>query len=63
MSRTLSQQFGLKPDPHAPEHVKHGGNNLTKIYTAGGHEMDSQQKGFPIYHRRIANPYPVFASE
>jgi hypothetical protein len=53
MSRTLSEQFGLKPDPHAPQHVKGGGNNLTKIYTGGGHEMDSQQKGLPVYHRRI----------
>lgn len=53
MSRTLKEQFGLHPDPYAPEHVKAGGNNLTKIYTGGGHEMDSQQKGLPVYRRRI----------
>ncbi|PWN92782.1 hypothetical protein FA10DRAFT_235938 [Acaromyces ingoldii] len=61
MSRTLSEQLGFKPDPHAPEHITHGGQKLTRVYTKGGHELDSQQKGLPVYHRRIANPYPVFA--
>ncbi|UZJ55398.1 hypothetical protein CBS101457_004718 [Exobasidium rhododendri] len=60
-STSLAIQLGLKPDPHALEHVKLGGNNLTKIYTAGGHELDTQQPGLPIYHRRIANPFLVFA--
>lgn len=59
MSRTLKEQMGLHPDPHAPEHTIAGGQRLTKIVTRN--EYDSQQKGLPTYHRRIANPFPVFA--
>lgn len=54
MSRTIAEQLGLKPDPHAPEHIEGGGQRLTKVYTRGGTELDSQQKGLPVYHRRIA---------
>jgi len=61
MSRTLKQQMGLEADPHAPEHVMTGGQRLTKVYTQGGHEQDSGQPGLPTYHRRIANPFPLFA--
>lgn len=53
--------MGLEADPHAPEHVMTGGQRLTKVYTQGGHEQDSGQPGLPTYHRRIANPFPLFA--
>ncbi|UZJ53631.1 hypothetical protein CBS101457_002951 [Exobasidium rhododendri] len=61
MSRTFSEQLGLKPDPHAAEHFKADGYNLTRTFTRGGHQVDSQQPGLPVYHRRIGNPYPLFA--
>lgn len=61
MTRTLKQQLGMEPIDDAPEHVQVGGNRLTKIVTRGGHEIDSQQPGLPVYHRRIGNPYPLFA--
>jgi hypothetical protein len=52
MSRTLKEQLGLAPDPHAPEHVMGGSQRLTRAYS--GRKYDSQQAGLPIYHRRIA---------
>ncbi|PWN87209.1 hypothetical protein FA10DRAFT_198096 [Acaromyces ingoldii] len=58
---SLLEQFGLKPDPNKLEHSQSGGNRLTKVYTTGGHPMDSSQKGFPVYHRRIGNPFPLVA--
>ncbi|PWN43946.1 hypothetical protein IE81DRAFT_321862 [Ceraceosorus guamensis] len=61
MSRTLKQQWGLEADPHADEHVMAGSTRLTKTTTVGGHEVGSQQPGLPVYHRRIANPFPLFA--
>lgn len=58
---TLAEQMGLKPNPNAMEHVFHGGVALTKVYTAGGHPVDSSQPGLPVYHRKIANSYPLIA--
>lgn len=52
MSRTLKEQMGLHPDPHAPEHTMAGGNRLTKVVSRK--QYDSQQAGLPTYHRRIA---------
>ncbi len=51
---TIAEQMGMKPDPNKLEHGFHGGVHLTKVYTSGGHGVDSDQPGFPVYHRRIA---------
>ncbi|SOV02132.1 uncharacterized protein UDID_08633 [Ustilago sp. UG-2017a] len=56
----LKQQWGLAEDPNGSDHVVTSkGHRLTRTLTAGGHEVDSSQPGFPIYHRRIANPFPL----
>lgn len=58
---TFAEQMGLKPNPNQLEHEFVGGVRLTKIHTTGGHSVDKDQPGFPIYHRRIANPFPLMA--
>ncbi|PWN47435.1 hypothetical protein IE53DRAFT_250873 [Violaceomyces palustris] len=59
---SIMAQFGFEKDPNAYEHIKTpAGHKLTRTLTAGGHAVDSSQPGFPIYHRRIGNPYPMFA--
>ena len=58
---SVAEQFGIKPNPNKIEHVMHGGVRLTKVLTSGGHPYDSSQNGFPIYHRRVANPWPIIA--
>lgn len=58
---SLAEQFGLKPDPNKLEHEFHGGVRLTKVHTTGGHPVDTDQPGFPVYHRRIAHPWPLMA--
>ncbi|GAC76266.1 hypothetical protein PANT_20d00029 [Moesziomyces antarcticus T-34] len=56
----LKEQWGLAEDPNASDHiVTSRGQKLTRTVTAGGHDVDSSQPGFPIYHRRIANPFPL----
>ncbi|EST07377.1 yaaH [Kalmanozyma brasiliensis GHG001] len=56
----LKEQWGLSEDPNGSDHVVTSkGHRLTRTMTAGGHEVDSSQPGFPIYHRRIANPFPL----
>ena len=56
----VKQQWGLADDPNGSDHVVTSkGHRLTRTLTAGGHEVDSSQPGFPIYHRRIANPFPL----
>lgn len=51
---SLLEQFGLKPDPNKLEHFETpSGNRLTRVYTQGGHAIETQQKSLPIYHRRI----------
>lgn len=56
------QQFGLHKDPNSGEHVTTSkGHKLTRTVTPGGHELDSSQPGFPVYHRRIANPFPLLS--
>ncbi|SPO30490.1 uncharacterized protein UTRI_06420 [Ustilago trichophora] len=56
----LKQQWGLSEDPNGSDHVVTSqGHKLTRTVTAGGHEVDSSQPGFPVYHRRIANPFPL----
>lgn len=59
--RRINTNHILPSSSDAPEHFSSGGQKLTRVYTRGGHEVDSQQKGLPTYHRRIANPFPVFA--
>ncbi|SJX66388.1 uncharacterized protein SRS1_16710 [Sporisorium reilianum f. sp. reilianum] len=57
----FKQQWGLAEDPNAGDHiVTSKGHRLTRQLTAGGHEVDSSQPGFPVYHRRIGNPFPLF---
>ena len=56
----LKEQWGLSEDPNNNDHiVTSKGHKLTRTLTAGGHEVDSSQPGFPVYHRRIANPFPL----
>jgi len=56
----LKEQWGLSEDPNGDDHVVTSkGHRLTRTLTAGGHEVDSSQPGFPVYHRRIANPFPL----
>jgi uncharacterized protein len=56
----LKEQWGLSEDPNGTDHVVTSkGHRLTRTVTAGGHEVDSSQPGFPVYHRRIANPFPL----
>lgn len=56
----LKEQWGLQEDPNGSDHVVTSkGHRLTRTVTAGGHDVDSSQPGFPIYHRRIANPFPL----
>ncbi|PWN26036.1 hypothetical protein BDZ90DRAFT_254705 [Jaminaea rosea] len=51
-SLTLRQQLGFEADPNKLEHtVSSSGAPVTK--------MESSQPGFPVYHRRIANPVPL----
>ncbi|PWY97945.1 hypothetical protein BCV70DRAFT_194577 [Testicularia cyperi] len=58
----IKQQWGLEKDPNSGDHiVTSKGHRLTRTVTAGGHEVDSSQPGFPVYHRRIANPFPLMA--
>ncbi|EPQ30541.1 uncharacterized protein PFL1_02066 [Pseudozyma flocculosa PF-1] len=59
---SLKAQFGLAEDPNAPAHITtSAGHKLTRTITPGGHELDSTQPGFPVYHRRIANPVPLMS--
>lgn len=56
----LKQQLGLAEDPNGSDHViTSKGHRLTRTVTAGGHDVDSSQPGFPVYHRRIGNPFPL----
>lgn len=57
---SLLEQFGLKPNPNKLHHVDTAsGNRLTRVYTQGGHLAETEQKGLPVYHRRIGNPFPI----
>jgi succinate-acetate transporter protein len=59
----LKEQFGLAPDPN-PTHVVKPTKNTPKLHrtiTPGGHPMDNSQPGFPIFHRKTANPVPLGA--
>jgi len=36
-----------------------GGSALNRNFTPGGHQLDSTQPAFPVYHRKFANPAPL----
>ncbi|CAD6888740.1 unnamed protein product [Tilletia controversa] len=43
----------------ASEPQYQGGAKVFQALTAGGHPLDTSQPGFPVYHRKFANPAPL----
>ncbi|KAK4700318.1 uncharacterized protein P7C70_g5928, partial [Phenoliferia sp. Uapishka_3] len=59
----LKHQFGLTKDPRALEIVPATNTfpKLVRTITPGGSGADSDQPGFPIFHRHVASPIPLGA--
>lgn len=54
--QTVTAHNGVKVEA---AHHSYGGAAPGRAVTPGGHPMDPTQPGFPVFHRKFANPAPL----
>jgi len=57
MSDSVTAHNGVKLEK--PANYENGGSYNARSVTPGGHPFDPSQPGFPVFHRKFANPAPL----